>query len=236
MVFSPTPPDLPAFAPGNAWDAWQQKAKTGVSNAWNKAEADAFDLKVESYIPAEHVYVQMARNFPPKSIEWVRRAKWTGPVYVSWESIDTEDKEKWAAAHEPGKVADFKKQIKAHDGHVAPSVLVRQKTGRAFIVDGHHRALAREELDQPVLAYIGTVGAPADYQSATETHSSQLHSGSDPQNKAAGRVMVSKTSVNYRPSTGVRDCANCVMFHGGTCDLVKGEIKPRDICDRWEPK
>jgi hypothetical protein len=102
-------------------------------------------------------------------------------------------------------------------------------------VDGHHRALAREELKQPVLAYIGTVNSAEDYQSATQTHSSQLHSGSDPQNKS--RVMVSKLSVNYRPSTGVRDCANCVMFRSdGTCDLVKGDIKPRDICDRWEPK
>lgn len=47
---------------------------------------------------------------------------------------------------------------------------------------------------------------------------------------------VSKESVNYRPATGDRRCGNCVMFHSGTCDLVKGEINPKDVCDRWEAK
>lgn len=230
VTFSQTPPDLGAFSPGRGW-----LTKTDPNPSGDKDEADAYDLKVESPVPSEHVYVQMAKNFPPHSVDWIRRAKWAGPVYVPWEHIDTEDKEKWAASHEPEKVADFKKQIKAHDGHVAPSVLVRQKTGKSFIVDGHHRALAREELNQPVLAYIGTVASAEDYQAATEAHSSQLHSGTDPQNK--GRVMVSKKSVNYRPAPGIRDCGNCVMFHeNGTCDLVKGDIRPRDYCDRWEAK
>lgn len=229
-TFSSKPPEGTTFAPG---EDWLTKADSTPPQG-NKAEVEAYDLEVESYIPAEHVYVQMANNFPPESIAWVRRAKWTGPVYIPWEHIDTAGKTSWAAEHEPEKVSQFKKQIKAHDGHVAPSVLVRQKSGKSFIVDGHHRALAREELKQPVLAYIGTVSSHEDYQAATETHSSQVHSGSDPQNKAMAKV--SKASVGYRPSTGVRDCGNCVMFHNGTCDLVLGEIKPRDICDRWEAK
>lgn len=199
-------------------------------------EAEASDFSVESYLPREHVYVQMAGNFPPKAIEWVRRARWAGPVMIPWEQIDTTGKKTWAASHEPGKVDEFKKQIKAHDGHVAPSILVRQKTGKSFLVDGHHRALAREELGQDVLGYIGTVSSQADYDAATETHSSQIHQGSDPQNKAE-REMVSKESVDYRPGTFARNCGNCVMFHqDGTCDLVKGKILPGDVCDKWEAR
>jgi len=199
-------------------------------------EAEASDLSVESYLPGEHVYVQMARNFPPEAIAWIRRARWTGPVMIPWEQIDTAGKKTWAASHQPGKVAEFKKQIKAHDGHVAPSILVRQKTGKSFLVDGHHRALAREELGQDVLGYIGTVSSQDDYDEATETHSSQIHQGSDPANKAE-RATASKESVDYRPGTTARHCGNCVMFHqDGTCDLVKGRILPGDVCDKWEAK
>ena len=145
-----------------------------------KQEADASDLTCASYIPAEHVYVTMAKNFPPKAIDWVRRAKWEGPVYIPWSDIDTSGKKTWAAAHQPEKVNDFKKQIKDHDGHVAPSVLVRQKHGgKSFIVDGHHRALAREELGQDVLAYVGNVNPP-DYLAATEAHTKQISPGKRP--------------------------------------------------------
>lgn len=56
---------------------------------------------------------------------------------------------------------------------------------------------------------------------------------------------VSKRSVNYRKkpySWGGRRCGNCSMFTrakagpGGTgsCTLVAGEIRPQDICDRWD--
>lgn len=210
-----------------------------VMKAESDPESEAADLAVESYLPAEHVYVQMARNFPPKAIEWIRRAKWAGPVWIPWEQIDTAGKKSWAASHETEKVTEFKKQIKEHDGHVSPSVLVRQKDGKSFIVDGHHRALAREEMGQDVLGYIGTVSSPADYDAATEAHSSQLHQGSDPQNKTveaepAVRVKVSKESVHYGSGTPFRNCGNCVMYNSGTCDLVLGKIMPGDVCDRWE--
>ena len=55
---------------------------------------------------------------------------------------------------------------------------------RLDIVDGHHHALARRKLGQPILAYVGDVRAQ-DVQLALETHSSQVHSGSDPRNKSA---------------------------------------------------
>jgi hypothetical protein len=202
-----------------------------------RSRKGASDYSDPNPVDAEHIYIQLARNFPPEAIQWVKRARWIGPVWVPWDRVDTDDKDKWAASHQPGKVNEFARQMKAHDGHVAPSILVQEPhTHKAFIVDGHHRALAREKLGQKVLAYIGNID-PKDRPAAWETHTKQLHQGSDPANKAAKRPMVSKESVNYRPAEGKRHCGNCVMFHpGGTCDLVMGHIRPEDTCDRWEAK
>jgi 8-oxo-dGTP pyrophosphatase MutT (NUDIX family) len=135
-----------------------------------------------SPVDAEHVYVQLARNFPPKAIAWVQRARWIGPIWIPWDRIDTDDQDEWAASHQPEHVKDFMRQIKDHDGRIVPSVLVQEPDGgKAFIVDGHHRALAREKLEQPVLAYLGTIN-PDDRQAALETHSAQVHHGADHDN------------------------------------------------------
>lgn len=142
----------------------------------------AADPKDANPVEAEHVYVQMAKNFPPEAIEWIRRARWTGPQNVPMDRIDQDDRDKWAASHQPGKVKEFEKMIQAHDGHVAPSVLVQEAhSPKAFIVDGHHRALARENLKQDVLGYVGNIDAK-DRQAALETHTHQIHQGNDPKN------------------------------------------------------
>lgn len=56
---------------------------------------------------------------------------------------------------------------------------------------------------------------------------------------------LAKPEVNYRKATSSRRCGNCSMFRRGrsemmvsegTCTLVKGDIDPFDVCDRWEPK
>jgi hypothetical protein len=96
--------------------------------------------------------------------------------------VDQDDRDKWAASHQRGKVREFEQQITAHAGHVAPSILVQEPgSQKAFIVDGHHRALARENLGQKVLAYLGNVD-PKDLPAARETHTKQVHSGADPAN------------------------------------------------------
>ena len=131
-----------------------------------------------------HVYAQLERNFPNDSLEWVKRARWIGPVNVPWDRIDTDDEDSWAASHQPDAVNRFAREIKSGAGNTAPSVLVQEpETNKAFIVDGHHRACARHyKLNQPVLAYVGNID-PKDRKAATETHSSQIHSGSDPGNR-----------------------------------------------------
>lgn len=143
---------------------------------------DAADPHDPNPVEAEHVYVQMAKNFPPAAIAWVKRAHWIGPIEVPWDRIDTDSKDSWAASHQPDKVKEFQKMIVAHDNHVAPSVIVQESHGgKAFIVDGHHRALAHENLKQDVLSYLGTI-APEDREAALETHTKQVHQGNDPQN------------------------------------------------------
>lgn len=134
-------------------------------------------------VDAEHVYVQMAKNFPPEAIQWVKRARWTGPINVPWDRVDDDDIKSWAASHQPDHVKRFETMMQAHDGHVAPSILVQEpQTNKAFIVDGHHRALAHKNLKQPVLAYLGNID-PKDRPAALETHSKQIHHGSDPKNE-----------------------------------------------------
>jgi len=151
------------------------------------------------------IYLLMSKNFPPDSISWVKRARWTGPVWVPWDRIDTDDKDKWAASHQPAKVKEFETQIKAHGGRVAPSILVQEPASqKAFIVDGHHRALAHENLKQKVLAYLGNID-PKDREAAEETHSHQIHAGSDPQNKISmADLMARWEDLWYRQELGQR--------------------------------
>ncbi len=134
----------------------------------------------------EHVLNQLRSNFPEKSIEWVKRTRWIGPIQIPWERVDDDSIDSWAASHQADAVSRFARDIKANRGHTNPSVLVqRPGQDRAFIVDGHHRALARRKLGQPVLAYVGFIQSD-DLQAVEETHSSQFHSGSDLQNKSQG--------------------------------------------------
>jgi len=165
--------EVERWSPGNDSDVAPDVRKGGPA-----------DFNDPNPVHGETVYLLMSKNFPPDAIGWVKAktTSWVGPVWVPWDRVDTDDKDKWAASHQPAKVKEFQDAIKAHAGHVAPSILVQEPgSQRAFIVDGHHRAVARENLGQKVLAYLGNVD-PKDLPAARETHSKQIHSGSDPRN------------------------------------------------------
>jgi len=124
----------------------------------------------------------MRANFPESALGWVKRAAWTGPQMVPWDRIDHDDEEKWAAAHQPGKVREFVRDIKA-GRKTNPSILFQPPSGgKVIVADGHHRAVARHSMGQDVLAYVGHIRA-SDREAAEQTHSSQFHSGSDPKNR-----------------------------------------------------
>ena len=150
-------------------------------NTVAKAAQDASDPNPVEW---RHVYAQLESNFPDDAIEWVKRARWIGPVNIPWDRIDTDDEDKWAASHQPDAVNRFARGIASGKGNTAPSVLVQEpNTNKAFIVDGHHRAKARHyKLNKPVLAYVGNID-PKDRMAALETHTKQIHQGSDPGNK-----------------------------------------------------
>jgi 8-oxo-dGTP pyrophosphatase MutT (NUDIX family) len=182
--------------PGDAVERWSDEDESDVIVPQSKKKSVASDVDLANPskpggpadysdpnpVDSEHIYVQMAKNFPADAIEWVKRAKWVGPVWVPWDRVDTDDEDKWAASHQSSKVNEFAKLIREHKGHVAPSILVQESSSnKAFIVDGHHRSLAHRKLGQKVLAYLGNID-PRDRMAAMETHSKQFHSGSDPKN------------------------------------------------------
>jgi 8-oxo-dGTP pyrophosphatase MutT (NUDIX family) len=131
----------------------------------------------------EHILSQMRSNFPEAKIQWVKNARWIGPVEVPWERVDSDSIETWAASHQPDAVNRFARDIKENRGHTNPSILIqRPGNPKALVIDGHHRALARRKLGKPVLAYVGFIQAK-DALAAEETHASQFHSGADPGNR-----------------------------------------------------
>jgi hypothetical protein len=47
--------------------------------------------------------------------------------------------------------------------------------------------------------------------------------------------MITKDEAGYISiSPGVAQCANCVMFQAGSCELVQGMIEPYAVCSYWE--
>ncbi len=129
----------------------------------------------------DKVYQQLLKNYPPEAIVWVRDAEWAGPLNVPFTSIDEDAVKSWAASHNPARVKHFKDKIEAGDP-VHPAVSVREPgEDNVKIIDGHHRALAYQELGLPVRTYLGRVDSNGG--AWDETHSSQFHQGSNPANK-----------------------------------------------------
>lgn len=47
--------------------------------------------------------------------------------------------------------------------------------------------------------------------------------------------MITKEQAGYRYGMATPQCANCVMYSAGSCDLVMGIIEAYALCDYWEP-
>lgn len=146
-------------------------------------------------VTAAQVYTQLLRNFPPKAIAWVKDCRWIGPIQVPLDQFDTQDREKWAASHQPERVQHFADKLKAGKP-VHPIVAVKEPgQDTLIIVDGHHRYGGAELAKQKADTYIGLVdhdGGPWD-----ETHSAQLHQGSDQANKSHGHGGDAETLREY---------------------------------------
>jgi 8-oxo-dGTP pyrophosphatase MutT (NUDIX family) len=172
-------PKLPEpFDPADAVEEWSPEADSDIVHS-----KGAQHVTDPNPVEWRHVYAQLQKNFPDSKLDWVKRARWIGPVNIPWSRIDDDDIDSWAASHEPGRVSHFVRAIRSGNGDTSPSILVQEPSnGKAFIVDGHHRALARRRLGMPVLAYVGNIDA-RDREAAEELHSSQIHQGNDPGNQ-----------------------------------------------------
>ncbi len=148
-------------------------------------QREAGDYSIANPVAAEHVWNQLATNYPASAIKFVRHASWTGPVNVDHHDIDYDDEDKWAASHQPSAIASFTRDIKADRQHLHPVVMYKMPGKKTLIVgDGHHRTLAYRKLHRPVKAYVGKI-KPADMKAAIEMHVHQVHQGAHPMNKAA---------------------------------------------------
>ena len=171
------------FDPAETVEEWSPDAGSNIVHDLPKGAAQVTDPNPVEW---RHVWAVMESNFPDSALEWVKHSTWTGPVNVPWSRVDDDDIDEWAASRQPDAVNRFAREIAKGGRHTEPSILIHQANspdGREKVVDGHHRAVARHfKLGKPVLAYVGTV--PGRWmRQALETHSSQLHSGSDPANR-----------------------------------------------------
>lgn len=131
---------------------------------------------------ADAVFDQLTEDYPKKSVDWVHKIPWKGPVKVPLKSVDFEEKNSWKAEKEPERVDIFKKRIKTaqkkHEG-IKPVVMIQRPDKTAMVMDGHHRAIAYRELNLPVYAWLGYPGkskGPWD-----KVHDYQFKPGSGPQ-------------------------------------------------------
>jgi hypothetical protein len=190
-------------------------------------------ISIHPSVSSEVVFQQLLKNYPPESVEWVKKARWTGPVDIARELINISDEGSWAADHEQQKVDSFMARIQAGDLPKPAVAVLEPGESKVQIIDGHHRTLAYLNLGLPVRMYVGRVT----YHNGpwSEAHSSQVHQGADMANKSG---KVSKQSVNYgRATEPGRSCGTCDMFRDPhSCSLVAGTILHIDVCDEWEPR
>jgi len=102
------------------------------------------------------VWKQLKKNYRKKDMDWVKEADWRGPVEVTLKEVNFSTKKSWRAYKQPSLVREKIQKIK--DGRKKPVVLVdAPKNDKYIIIDGHHRALAYEKMDRPMLAFIAKV-------------------------------------------------------------------------------
>jgi hypothetical protein len=117
-------------------------------------------LADSGHIDPQVVYDQLAREYDEKYLQFVKTIPWQGPRMVPLSSIDFSNMKNWEAYGRTDKIEHFKELMTAGDFSANPIILVNEisNNSKYVVLDGHTRALAALQLDQPVLAYIGQVG------------------------------------------------------------------------------
>jgi hypothetical protein len=119
----------------------------------------------ESAGGAKSPYAQLAKNFPPSAIAWVKDASsWSGPKMIPLDQVDTSDRAQWDASSEPDQLRQERKKLRkklAAGQQMKPAVLVKTPGSAKYVIaDGHHRFLAAlAEGQESFRAYVGKVDA-----------------------------------------------------------------------------
>ena len=100
------------------------------------------------------VWKQLKKSYNKEDMRWIKDVEWNGPIEVPLDQINFSTKKTWKAHHEPELVKS--KETKIKNGKRKPVVLIdTPKNDKLFVLDGHHRAMAYENLKMPVTAFIG---------------------------------------------------------------------------------
>jgi phage portal protein BeeE len=110
------------------------------------------------------VSAQLAKNFSPAAIAWVKSASWSAAKMVPLSQVDTSDRSQWDASVEPGQLRQARKSLRrklAAGEQPKPAVLVKTPGSAKYVIaDGHHRFLAAQAEGQTSFrAFVGKVDA-----------------------------------------------------------------------------
>ena len=167
-----------AVAPAGEGEGTPSDPKSGnAADDERRAKGDAL-LRLDASNLADAIHAQLATDYPPEAIAWVKAAHWKGPGRVPLDRINFANRAQWAASHDPAKVAVHKGRINA--GIEKPIILVRTPHSKKMdIIDGHHRGLGYRELRRNPKAYVATVQAvngPWDSMHASQREGGLLES------------------------------------------------------------
>ncbi len=195
-------PQKPVPAPGPAAAPDPNTRPTNTVQTQDRADGDGDVRDV-----ADEVWDQLSEDYPRDAIEWVRKVKWEGPVFVALDDIDYTGRGAWSAAVDDGsdegveRVKKMKKKIKK--GWHKPIILIRRPGFDLLeIGDGHHRALAYYEMKMPVLAYVATTKTDEGGWDTFHARQNRSDVWSDEAREAAAAARAKGAKSNARQGIG----------------------------------
>jgi hypothetical protein len=157
-------------------------------NAWNAALSSVLGKSAQEITHHDHgdhshpdetheVYAYLARHYPSSVLDWVKSARWRGPVDVKLKDIHM--KRRSGGPRNPAKVRAIAFGIE--DGHkIDPIVLVKVPGDDKYqVADGWHRLAALEQTGHKAAsAWIGEVDSDTAF-SAEEMGSAKMNKSAD---------------------------------------------------------
>jgi len=146
---------------------------SAARNAWNAALSSILGKSAQEITSHDHishshadetheVYAYLARHYPAGSLEWVKAARWHGPVEIKLDRINMGRRA--GGARDPNKVRMISFAIE--DGHkIDPIVVVRVPGKNKYqVADGWHRTLAvKDSGRKSIMAWVGDVDSDSTF-------------------------------------------------------------------------